>query len=186
VKRILAANGTILYHENIGVTEHGYWVEAKDLREGDVFLGANGELSILVSTERVEFPDGITVYNFTVDSNHNYFVIAETDELGQTCILVHNTCVYQATKDGKVTYVGITDNISRRTAEHSKNTRFIREIEGFENLTRSQARAIEQALIEKYGLANLDNKINSIAPKKITTEKWRNLIEQAREEVKDF
>jgi hypothetical protein len=38
---IVDENGTILYHENIGVTEHGYWVEAKDLRVGDVFLGAN-------------------------------------------------------------------------------------------------------------------------------------------------
>jgi len=50
--------------------------EAKDLREGDVFLGANGELLTLVDMERIEFPDGITVYNFTVDGNHNYFVIA--------------------------------------------------------------------------------------------------------------
>jgi intein/homing endonuclease len=89
-QEIVDEDGTILYHENIGVTEYGYWVEAKDLREGDVFLGANGELSILVFTERVEFPDGITVYNFTVDGNHDYFVIAQEYELGQTCILVHN------------------------------------------------------------------------------------------------
>ena len=47
-------------------------------------------LHTLVSNERVEFPEGVTVYNFTVDGNHNYFVIAETDEFGQTCILVHN------------------------------------------------------------------------------------------------
>ena len=68
----------------------GYWVEAKDLREGDVFIGANGELSILISAERVVFPEGIKVYNFTVDGNHNYFVIAKCDEFGQTCVLVHN------------------------------------------------------------------------------------------------
>ena len=58
--------------------------------EGDVFLGANGELLTLVDLERVECPDGITVYNFTVDGNHNYFVIAACDEFGQTSILVHN------------------------------------------------------------------------------------------------
>jgi hypothetical protein len=63
---------------------------SQSLRIGDVFLGANGELSTLVSTERIEFPEGITVYNFTVDGNHDYFVIAETAEYGQTCILVHN------------------------------------------------------------------------------------------------
>jgi len=84
-------NGVILYHENIDPGLNGFWVEAKDLREGDVFLGANGELLTLVSQERVEFEESITVYNFTVDGNHNYFVIAETDEFGQTCVLVHNT-----------------------------------------------------------------------------------------------
>ncbi|GHT27809.1 hypothetical protein FACS18942_07590 [Planctomycetales bacterium] len=89
-QEVVNENGTILYHENLGVTENGYWVEAKDLREGDVFIGANGELSTLVSKERVEFAEGITVYNFTVDGNHDYFVIAQTAEYGQTCILVHN------------------------------------------------------------------------------------------------
>ena len=54
-------NGVILYHENLAPELNGFWVEAKDLREGDVFLGANGELCTFVSIERVEFPDGITV-----------------------------------------------------------------------------------------------------------------------------
>ncbi|MDR3196704.1 MAG: HINT domain-containing protein, partial [Planctomycetaceae bacterium] len=81
-REVVDENGTILYHENLGITEHGYWVEAKDLRAGDVFLDANGELSSLVSTERVEFPEGITVYNFTVDGNHDYFVIAQEYEFG--------------------------------------------------------------------------------------------------------
>jgi hypothetical protein len=83
-------NGTILYHENLESGQNGFWVEAKDLREGDVFLGANGELSTLTNVVRVEQNGGITVYNFTVDGNHDYFVIAKDDEFGQTCILVHN------------------------------------------------------------------------------------------------
>jgi len=91
-------NGVWLYHENIGPTDNGFWVEAKDLREGDVFLGANGELSTVVSNERVEFPEGVTVYNFTVDGNHNYFVIAQGDESGQTCVLVHNAERYKSLK----------------------------------------------------------------------------------------
>ena len=89
-RAVVDENGVTLYHHNIDPTENGFWVEAKDLREGDVFLGANGELSTVVSVERVEFPDGIAVYNLTVDGNHNYFVIATCDELGQTSILVHN------------------------------------------------------------------------------------------------
>ena len=91
-RSVVNENGVILYHENIESGLNGFWVEAKDLRAGDALLGAKGELSVLVSAERVVFPDGIKVYNFTVDGNHNYFVIAKTDEFGQTCVLVHNSC----------------------------------------------------------------------------------------------
>ena len=89
-RSVVDENGVTLYHENLQSGLNGFWVEAKDLRVGDVFLGANGELSVLVSAERVVFPEGIKVYNFTVDGNHNYFVIAKCDEFGQTCVLVHN------------------------------------------------------------------------------------------------
>jgi len=85
-----------MYHVNLEITENGYWVEAKDLRVGDIFLGANGELSVLVDSVRVEFDESITVYNFSVDGNHNYFIIAKDDEYGQTCILVHNATGYRA------------------------------------------------------------------------------------------
>jgi hypothetical protein len=91
-QEVVNENGTTLYHENLGVTENGYWVEAKDLKVGDVFIGANGKLSVLLSKERVEFAENVTVYNFTVDGNHDYFVIAQTAEYGQTSVLVHNTC----------------------------------------------------------------------------------------------
>ncbi|GHT11321.1 hypothetical protein FACS1894170_04720 [Planctomycetales bacterium] len=94
-QEIVNDNGTTLYHENLEVSANGYWVAAKDLREGDVFLGANGELSTLVAQERVTFADGIKVYNFTVDGNHDYFVIAQTGEFGQTSILVHNAKNYE-------------------------------------------------------------------------------------------
>ena len=89
-RAVVDENGVTLYHHNIDPTENGFWVEAKDLRVGDVFLGANGELTTVVAIERVDYPDGIMVYNFSVDGNHNYFVIAEGDEYGQTSVLVHN------------------------------------------------------------------------------------------------
>jgi hypothetical protein len=83
-------NETILYHENLESGQNGFWVEAKDLQEGDVFISANGELSTLTNVVRVEQNNGVTVYHFTVDGNHDYFVIAKDDEFGQTCVLVHN------------------------------------------------------------------------------------------------
>lgn len=70
--------------------------------------------------------------------------------------------VYSIVKDGEVVYVGITSNLARRAAEHGE---VLTEIVGA--LTRNQARGVEQALIEHYGLAKnggtLLNKINSIA-----------------------
>ena len=84
-------NGVWLYHENVTPTEHGYWVEAKDLRVGDVFLGANGELSTLINIVRVEQGGGIGVFNIRVEGNHNYYILAKEEEYGQTCILVHNS-----------------------------------------------------------------------------------------------
>ena len=67
-------NGVILYHENLEAGLNGYWVEAKDLRVGDVFLGANGELSVLINVVRVEQAGGIAIFNFTVEGNHDYFL----------------------------------------------------------------------------------------------------------------
>jgi hypothetical protein len=172
------------------VSESGSrYVDAKDLREGDVFIGANGELSCLAGKERVEYPAGITVYNFTVDGHHDYFVIAETAEYGQTCVLVHNACAYYAKIDNQIKYIGITDNFRVRAAQHYYKTnglRDIKKISGLESLTRDQARAIEQALIEKYCLENLDNKINSIASKNYSSDRWKELLPWARKQVENL
>ena len=79
--------------------------------------------------------------------------------------------VYQSINPstGQVDYVGITNNIDRRATEHlrSKGIR-ITEISGLNNLSRSDAKAVEQVLIELHGLdkngGTLLNLINSIAP----------------------
>jgi hypothetical protein len=93
-------NDVILQHENITTTDHGYYVEAKDLEVGDTFISANNEVSVLVATQRKDFPEGITVYNFTVEDNHNYFVIAnlEAFQNGEQPVLVHNANYHQVNK----------------------------------------------------------------------------------------
>ena len=93
-----------MYHENLEAGLNGFWVEAKDLRVGDVFLGANGELSTLINAVRVEQSGGIAVFNFTVDGNHNYFILAKEYEYGQSCVLVHNAdcAVHVAPKPGDI------------------------------------------------------------------------------------
>lgn len=80
-----------------------------------------------------------------------------------------NVSVYQSLDSaGKVQYVGITNDIERRAAEHlAAKGISIDAIPGLENLSRAEARSVEQTLIEKYGLSKnggtLINKINSIA-----------------------
>lgn len=71
-------------------------------------------------------------------------------------------------KAGNVEYVGITNDIERRAAEHLRQGgREIESIPGLSNPSRSDAKAVEQALIEAHGLSkdggSLSNKINSIA-----------------------
>lgn len=82
-----------------------------------------------------------------------------------------NVSVYEAVRgDGTVIYIGITNNIERRALEHLRTKGIIiHEIPALNKLTRPDAKAVEQVLIETYGLSKhngqLLNKINSISPK---------------------
>ena len=78
-----------------------------------------------------------------------------------------NNLVYQSLNAvGDVQYVGITSNFAQREAAHAARLA-IQRIPGLQNLTRADARAVEQVLIEDFGLAKnggtLLNRINSIA-----------------------
>jgi len=79
-----------------------------------------------------------------------------------------NVTVYQAVLNGKVIYVGITSNMAKRAAAHAGQKGIsISAIRGLTNLSRADARAVEQVLISRFGLGKnagtLMNKINSIA-----------------------
>jgi RHS repeat-associated protein len=83
-------------------------------------------------------------------------------EVAVTQQIEEASSVYTIVKDGETVYVGITNNLARRAAEHGEEL-----VEIARGLTRIQARGVEQALIEQHGLAKnggtLLNKINSIA-----------------------
>jgi len=83
---------------------------------------------------------------------------------------VKSTLVYFAREGKRVIYVGITNNFAVRAATHLRKKGInIEEIPGLSNLSRYDARAIEQTLIETYGLGknggSLINRINSISQK---------------------
>lgn len=72
--------------------------------------------------------------------------------------------VYEYVENGASRYIGITNNFARRAGEHLSSKGWdIRPLPGLDNLSRFDARAVEQVLIEQNGLANLYNKINSIS-----------------------
>jgi hypothetical protein len=79
-----------------------------------------------------------------------------------------NMYVYRSVRpDGTVQYVGITNNFGRRMAEHARGP-VGQIVEIMSGLTKKDAHAVEQALIEIHGLGKnggtLMNRINSIAP----------------------
>ncbi len=159
------------------------WVSADDLIAGEILSTPDGQTETVVGTSSVAETQGVQVYNFTVADDHTYFVkgfgSGSTSGTGTGSLLdavwVHNNCnlpsnsVYWSLgKDGQALYVGITNDIQRRAAEHLLETGMkIRQIDGLTGLTRYDARAVEQALIEKFGFASdggkLRNLINSIS-----------------------
>ena len=98
-RSVVDENGLVIYHENLEPGSNGFWVEAKDLQPGDVFLGANGELSMLYDIAILEYCDGVAVYNLGIQGNNNYFVIAANVDDGTTAILTHNMCAAINTAD---------------------------------------------------------------------------------------
>ncbi|MDO9417159.1 hypothetical protein [Pararhizobium sp.] len=108
-------------------------------------------------------------------ANSEALIAANTVDIGG------NTCVYICVVDGVTRYVGITDDVMRRGAEHMSKTRIeIETIPGLSNLSRADARAVEQMLIHYYGLeknnGTLLNKINSISPARDPTAYEQSLI----------
>ena len=74
-----------------------------------------------------------------------------------------DTYVYKGVRNGVDNYVGITNNVNRRTAEHGE--RFSRlQLISDAPLTRGQAKAVEQVLKENN--PNFSNIRNSISPLK--------------------
>lgn len=88
-------------------------------------------------------------------------------EVGANATKTGGNVVYHSVEVGVTQYVGITNNLARRAAEHL-GTKGIKIEPLMQGLTRSDARAVEQALIEIHGLGKnggtLLNRINSISP----------------------
>jgi RHS repeat-associated protein len=97
--------------------------------------------------------------------------------------LGQNTVYRSFNAAGEVNYVGITNNLTRRAAEQLRGKGIeIDSVPGLTNLSRSDARAVEQAVIELHGLARnngtLLNKINSIS---VTNASYSSQVQRGME-----
>jgi len=92
--------------------------------------------------------------------------------------------VYSCEVSGITRYVGITDDIVKRGQAHLRERGIIiDQIPGMANLSRADARAVEQTLINYHGLGKnggtLINKINSISAVKNPTKYEEALVRGA-------
>lgn len=75
-------------------TQNG-WVSADRLAAGDLLLTSKGKWCEVLSVTCAALDEEIPVYNFEVDTLHNYFVWN-----GESCILVHNQCAVSSLEHG--------------------------------------------------------------------------------------
>jgi len=161
--------------EPFGCTDnHPFWsvdreqfVEAGQLQIGENLQSADGTI---VQVTRITPRRGppVEVYNFEVDTEHVYHV-------GTSGVLVHNSCVYAEKINGIITYIGRSNNLTRRTAEWERAGRLVTGIA--DDLTPARARALEHLLIEKFARiqdragnqlgGTLTNLIGGIQPSKL-------------------
>jgi hypothetical protein len=88
------------------VFNRGY-VEAGNLRAGDILLLSNGKTVVVEKIQHEILESPITVYNIEVAENSNYYIASNTDAMRDEYVLVHNaSCARTMTKaatpiDGK-------------------------------------------------------------------------------------
>jgi RHS repeat-associated protein len=127
---------------------------------GEALLAAGAAASTAV---------GGIVSGLAADGDPTNEVCAVTQVLGADGdpfneIRTGSNVVYRYMEGGVTRYVGITDDFARRASEHLSGRGWtIEPIEGLLHLSRSDALAAEQTLIEHYRLGNLYNMINSVA-----------------------
>ncbi len=63
------------------------WMKADNIKKGDILISIDNKEYEVESVEKEKLDDQKTVYNFTVDENHNYYV-------SEMNILVHNESVF--------------------------------------------------------------------------------------------
>lgn len=73
------------YEHPFYLPQHSGWIQAGELTVGDAVLTINNDRAYVESIIVTMHDSPLTVYNFTVENDHTYFV-------GESSVLVHNSC----------------------------------------------------------------------------------------------
>ena len=68
------------------------WIEAQNLRAGDILRTVNGKKVVVEQVQHEILERTETLYNFEVEDNHDYFVGENTNITIEQFVLVHNFC----------------------------------------------------------------------------------------------
>jgi hypothetical protein len=175
-----AITGTVVIDgQNVETTpEHPFFsldrgfVPAAELRVGELVASEAGDPG---RVDAVAWNGGPQrMWNLTVATDHTFFVgtggwwvhnaCKLPDELAEGANAQTGVSVYLGENGGQNVNVGITNDIARRGAQHGERFRLSPIAD---DLTRGQARAVEQALIERN--PGFQNVRNSIGPR----HKWQ-------------
>ena len=83
------------------------WIEANDIRVGDLILTNNGEYERVLNVQTVNYDDPIKVYNMSINNNHTYVV-------GNDNLVVHNKCNINSEYAGKKYEFEKGSNLSKK------------------------------------------------------------------------
>ena len=189
------------------VVDYGFKY-ASELKIGDKVKSVDGDIYEVSNVDSEKLAKPVKVYNFEVEDWHTYFVSINSLLVHNQCINnasnntvngnganktssfdkwlnkgeTNNKVYYGIDKNGNAVYTGITkQSKNARLYQHNKMGKEFTDLEvQYSGLTRNQARAIEQYLIENG--PNEKNIINSISPK---SKYYNEAMEWAEKYIKE-
>ena len=116
---------------------------------------------VYISRDPISIEGGLNIYAYVKDSNILVDIFGLTDFSFWLAKGKSNYSNYMSDS-----YTGITNNFPRRFVQHGGQNGELKKLENTGHLTKNQSRCVEQAIIDNKGMEHLNNKINSINPKR--------------------
>ena len=167
-------------------TQDRGWIAAADLYIGELLVSPDGTVRIVVANADDQRPEGVTVYNFTVEGDHTYFVADGEGEESWTW--VHNTCISINAPAGRTRELAAFKELSAANpGSVIQRESYLRDARGrrlIDPLT-GEARRIDFAVIERGRLASLVEATSETASKVLQGAKEARIRALGRAFIRD-